>query len=255
MAAQYDNPAARLREILLAVHAAFPSQGQQEQVTGWAAFAQVLGFEEHSPEGIQALAGVTRLPDQVIADVRELGEDPEDEEHLLLHLDHLQAAMRKVAGRTPLYVAFSVFAPGGQVPMSAAVHGLAHVARVLHRANPSHQLSDEDLARLEALIQELMREVSEAAKLPAAIRLPLLGHLHEMLQTVHMAKILGMGAVEGALDAMLGGLLRRPEAADPLREAGLMDRFREWITTFNGVISVGTGATGLGQQVLRMLSG
>ncbi|MGP3753382.1 hypothetical protein [Streptomyces sp. IBSNAI001] len=252
MTPTYDNPAARLREVLLAVHGAFRTRQTQEPISSWLAFAQVLGVEQHSSAGLHAIAGVARLPDLVIEGIRALGEEPEEEEHLLLHLDGLQNAMASLIARNSLYQVFSVFAPGGEVPKSAAVHSLASAARVLHRTAPAHSMSDEDIARLEDLIVDLMREVS-AAKLPPNASLLLLQHLQALLQSVQMVRIYGRDGVEVAFDAFVGAVLRRPETAEPLRQANLMERFREWVTTVNGIISVGTGAAGLGQQVMRVL--
>lgn len=247
-----DNPAARLREVLLAVHGAFPVQRAQEPISGWQAFAQVLEVEPHSSAGLHAIAGVAQMPDLVVEGIRALGEEPEEEEHLLLHLDGLQNAMASLIARNSLYQVFSVFAPGGEVPKSAAVHSLASAARELHRAAPVHSMSAEDIARLEGLIVDLMREVS-AAKLPPSASLLLLHHLHALLQAVQLVRIYGRDDVEGAFDAFVGAVMRRPETAEPLREANLMERFREWVTTVNGIISVGTGAASLGQQVIRVL--
>ncbi|MGW6723595.1 hypothetical protein [Streptomyces sp. NPDC054995] len=252
MTPTYDNPAARLREVLLAVHGSFPGKRAQDPIAGWQAFAQVLGVDQHSSAGLHALAGVTRLPDLVIEGIRALGEEPEEEEHLLLHLDGLQNAMGSLIARNSLYQVFSVFAPGGEVPKSAAVHSLASAARVLHRAAPVHAMPDEDITRLEGLIVDLMQEVG-AAKLPASASLLLLHHLHALLQAVQMVRIYGRQGVENAFDAFVGAVARRPETAEPLHEASLMERFREWATTVNGIISVGTGAAGLGQQVMRVL--
>ncbi|MYZ34411.1 MULTISPECIES: hypothetical protein [unclassified Streptomyces] len=252
MTPTHDNPAARLREVLLAVHSTFPVKRAQEPISGWQAFAQVLGVEQHTSAGLHAIVGVAQLPDLVVEGIRALGEEPEEEEHLLLHLDGLQSAMASLIARNTLYQVFSVFAPGGEVPKSAAVHSLASAARVLHRVAPVHSMSNEDITRLEGLIGDLMREVS-AAKLPPTASLLLLHHLHALLQAVHMVRIYGRGGVEGTFDAFVSAVVRRPETTDPLREANLMDRFREWVTTVNGIISIGTGAAGLGQQVIRVL--
>ncbi|MFB8379048.1 class I SAM-dependent methyltransferase [Streptomyces rubiginosohelvolus] len=247
-----DNPAARLREVLLAVHATYSHKRAQEPISSWQDFAQVLEVEQHSTAGLHAIAGVARLPDLVIEGIRALGEEPEEEEHLLLHLDGLQNAMASLIARNSLYQVFSIFAPGGEVPKSAAVHSLASAARALHRAAPVHSISDEDVARLEELVVNLMGEVG-ATKLPPNVSLLLLHHLQALLQSVQMVRIYGRGSVEGTFDAFVGAVLRRPETVEPLREANLMERFSEWIATVNGIISIGTGAAGLGQQVMRVL--
>ncbi|MEU0354082.1 hypothetical protein ACFV10_14560 [Streptomyces cyaneofuscatus] len=252
MTLTHDNPAARLRDVLLAVHRAFPNSRAQEPISSWQAFAQVLEVEQHTSAGLQAIAGVAHLPDLVVESIRALNEEPEEEAHLLLHLDGLQAAMTGLVARKSLYQVFATFAPGGEVPRSAAMHSLASAARVLHRADPLHAMSDEDVARLEVLIVDLMDEVN-AAKLPPRANFLLLQHLHALLQAVHLVRIYGRGGVEGAFDAFLGAVVRRPETAEPLHEANLLDRFKDWVSTVNGIISVGTGAAGLGQQVMRML--
>ncbi|WP_411083713.1 hypothetical protein [Streptomyces sp. cmx-18-6] len=252
MTLTHDNPATRLRDVLLAVHRAFPNSRAQESISSWQAFAQVLEVEQYTSAGLHAIAGIAHLPDLVVESIRALNEEPEEEAHLLLHLDGLQAAMAGLVARRELYKVFTAFAPGGEVPRSAALHSLASAARVLHKADPLHAMSNEDVARLEVLIVDLMDEVN-AAKLPLSTSLLMLRHLHALLQAVHMMRVSGRGGVEGAFDAFLGAVVRRPETAEPLHEANLLDRFREWVSTVNGIISVGTGAAGLGQQVMRML--
>ncbi|MFE9927421.1 hypothetical protein [Streptomyces sp. NPDC005533] len=252
MAPQQDNPAARLRDVLLAVHARFPGQRDQEQVLAWTAFAQTLEVGENTADGVHAIASVIQLPSQIIAAVRALGEEQDEEEHLLHGLDLLERAAAGVAARKPLYQVFSEIVHGGHIPQSAAVHGLLSVSRVLHRANPVQFFSEDDLARLESLITEMMSEVGTAA-LPGQLRILLLSHLHSMLQAVHVARVTGREDIEATFDALFGSVIRRPEHVESMREAGFVDRFRDWINSINGIISIGTGAVGLGQQVMRML--
>lgn len=252
MAPQHDNPAARLRDVLLAVHARFPGQRDQEAVLAWTAFAQTLEVGENTAAGVHAIASVIQLPTTIIAAVRSLHEEADEEEHLLLDLDTLESAMAGVAARKPLFQVFSEIVPGGHVPKSAAAHGLLSVSRALHRANPTQFLSAEDLTQLETLITEMTSEVSAAA-LPAPLRILLLSHLHSMLQAVHVARVTGREDIEATFDALFGSVIRRPEHVESMREAGFVDRFRDWINSVNGIISIGTGAVGLGQQVMRIL--
>ncbi|WP_405678506.1 hypothetical protein OG859_13255 [Streptomyces sp. NBC_00048] len=252
MAPQHDNPAARLRDVLLAVHARFPGQRDQEAVLAWSAFAQTLEVGENTAAGVHAIASVIQLPSQIIAAVRALGEEQDEEEHLLHGLDLLESAMAGVAARKPLYQVFYEIVPGGHVPQSAAAHGLLSVSRALHRANPVQFLSEEDLTRLENLITEMMSEVGATA-LPPQVRILLLSHLHLMLQAVHVARVTGRDDIEATFDALYGSIIRRPEHVEAIHQAGFADKFRDWINSFNGIISISTGAVGLGQQVVRML--
>ncbi|MEU6398616.1 hypothetical protein ABZ867_16800 [Streptomyces cinnamoneus] len=252
MAPQHDNPAARLRDVLLAVHARFPGQRDQEAVLAWTAFAQTLEVGENTAAGVHAIASVIQLPTTIIAAVQALGEEPDEEEHLLLDLDILESAMAGVAARKPLYQVFSEIVPGGHVPRSAAAHGLLSVSRALHRANPTQFLSEEDLARLESLITEMMSEVGTVA-LPPQVRLFLLSHLHSMLQAVHIVRVTGREEIDATFDAIFGSVIRRVEQAEAIHEAGLADKFRDWINSVNGIINISTGAVGLGHQVMRML--
>ncbi|MFD9334265.1 hypothetical protein ACFWBF_07575 [Streptomyces sp. NPDC060028] len=252
MAPQHDNPAARLRDVLVAVHARFPGQRDQEAILGWAAFAQTLEVDENSAAGVHAIASVIQLPATIVAAVRALGEDSDEEEHLLFGLDTLESALSGVAARKPLYQVFAEIVPGGHVPKSAAAHGLLSISRALHRANPTQPLSAEDLTRLESLITEMMSEVSAGA-LPTQLRILLLSHLHSMLQAVHISRVTGREDIEATFDALFGSVIRRPEHVESMRETGFVERFRDWINSVNGIISIGTGTVGLGQQVMRML--
>ncbi|MFD9239874.1 hypothetical protein ACFWB3_31950 [[Kitasatospora] papulosa] len=246
-----DNPAARLQLLLMDLHRAHPSQQQQQQ-QAWVAACTLLDVEPDSPAGLQAMADVTRLPDQVIAAITEHVDDEEERQHLLEGMPLIRAAMRDLTQRQPIQTMFARFAPGGAVPLSGVVRDLASCSRLLNRAAPASVLSESELDHLQTLITGLMEQIV-GADLPADLRLLLLTHVRRMQEALQFVRIGGREAIQHELDAVLGAVIRRPEARESLREAGLLDKFKTWVDTLNGLLAVGTGSTQLAQTVARAI--
>ncbi|MFE4649900.1 hypothetical protein [Streptomyces sp. NPDC056707] len=97
-----------------------------------------------------------------------------------------------------------------------------------------------------------MNEVTDTG-LDAGLRLLLLAHLRKMLEAVQLVRVGGRALIEEQLDVIVGTVIRRPEAAETLQRTGLFDKLRTWVDTMNGLLSVGTGATQLGQAVTRAI--
>ncbi|MCX5316037.1 hypothetical protein [Streptomyces sp. NBC_00154] len=74
-----------------------------------------------------------------------------------------------------------------------------------------------------------------------------------MLEAVQLVRVGGRALIEEQLDAIVGTVNRRPEAAETLQRTGLLEKLRTWVDTMNGLLSVGTGATQLGQAVVRAI--
>lgn len=246
-----DNPAARLHTLLLDLHEAHPRQ-QNQQRQAWHAICSLLGVQPDSPAGLQAVADVVRLPDEVTEAIGAHVDDEEEREHLLEGMSLIRNAMTVVVSRNTLQGMFECFAPGGSVPLSGIVRDLASCSRVLHRSAPTSALSDAELDHLKTLIVGLMDQVIETG-LDAGVRLLLLAHLRKMLEAVQLVRVGGRAAIEEELDAVVGAVIRRPEAAVTLQRSGLLEKLKTWVATMNGLLTVGTGSTQLGQAVMRAI--
>ncbi|MFC8005593.1 hypothetical protein ACFUCH_13335 [Streptomyces olivaceus] len=253
MAYYTDNPAGRLHKLLLDLHAALPTDQQQKSKQAWAAIVDLIGNEAGLAGEASIISGVVALPAQIREAVGALREDDERKEHLLAGLDGIERAMNHVMMRQHLYGVFTAFATNGVVPQSAAVSSLSYCSYELHRSIPEVTISDDDLVRIVEMINDLLREVSEA-ELPNVVKRAMLNHLTVLLQAAHNVRFAGTQPLDDALFA-LSGSIGRTMAHEDLARAGLWERVKKAVQTINLMVSTGQATAQLGQSVAGVLDG
>ncbi|WP_431986279.1 hypothetical protein [Streptomyces griseoflavus] len=253
MAQYIDNPAGRLHKFLLDLHAAYPHEQQQKQTQAWVAVVEMVGNDLGMAGEVQIIGAVATLPGQIREAVAQLSADEERKEHLLLHLDEVERGVVKLLGRQPLWQTFLSFATNAEVPRSAAISALSHCSYELHRAMPEVVVSDEDLARIVDMINELIAEVHEA-KLPETAKRAMVDHLMALLQAAHNVRIAGTQPLDDALFALTGSLARTTSPED-LAQAGLWERFKGALQTWDLMLSTSQSAGQLGQAIAGILTG
>ncbi|MBY8888058.1 hypothetical protein K7472_24920 [Streptomyces sp. PTM05] len=254
MAEHLDNPAGRLHALLLELHRRH-SQSPQGALA-WDALAAITvpQYGASSPEAVVALAQVLALPMEIRDAVAAFTVDDVDEmEHLLEHLDEVESALALMTNRGQnLQQFFIKFAPGCDVPRSAAVGRLSTCSRALRSYRPEPVISAEDLSRIEQAITSLMSDVAEMELEPDA-RILLLRHLHAMLRAVHQVRITGCAPLEESLDAFVGALVRQPTAVAQLEDRGVLPRLTKLGQMINAAVAVANGAFELGNKVLALV--
>ncbi|MER8028560.1 hypothetical protein ABTZ78_06250 [Streptomyces bauhiniae] len=246
-----DNPAGRLRTLLLDVHQASPNRN----VLAWDVIAKVL-VPAHGPSSsisLAAMAHLLELPSQIRAAVDMLDEDAEEKEHLLENLDKVQSFLSQVANRnTTLDAAFQLLVGGGDIPNSAAVQSLAHCSRRLHRLSPEPDISYEEVDELIQSVTGLMADIRESS-LDGAAKGLLLHHLHRLLQALDLIRITGSAPVEESLDAFLMAAQRHPEVMDEVRGRGFGERLASIANVIRSVFGITQGVHQLGTEVHAVL--
>ncbi|MFJ2402878.1 hypothetical protein ACIOUE_16410 [Streptomyces xanthochromogenes] len=251
--AQYrDNPAGRLEKLLLDLYAATSGEQAQRQKEAWRAVVDLAGGEPSFPRQMSVVGIVVGLPRQVRESVEYLPLDEERKDHLLLHLDKVEAGMVQLATRQTLYAMFTAFATGGVVPQCAAISSLSHCSYELHHSMPEITVSDEDLARIVDLITDLMAEVAEA-KLPAQVKRALLHHLTTLLQAVHDIRFAGTQPVDDALFALLG-VAGRADCQEKASADSWWRKFVSVVQDLGNLLSVGQNAAQVGQGIAGFLN-
>ncbi|MFE6315853.1 hypothetical protein [Streptomyces rochei] len=253
MAQYIDNPAGRLHKFLLELHATYPNDQQQKQKQAWPAIVEMVGNDLGVSGEVQIIGAVATLPRQVREAVAQLSVEDERKEHLLLHLDEVERGIDQLLGRQTLWHMFVSFATNADVPRSAAISALSHCSYELHRAMPEIVLSDEDLARIIELINELINEV-HGAKLPDAVKRAMLDHLMALLQAAHNVRIAGPQPLDDALFALTGSL-GRTTSPEELAQAGLWDRLKSALQTLDLMLSTSQSAGQIGQAIAGILTG
>ncbi|MDX3610293.1 hypothetical protein PV702_28475 [Streptomyces sp. FL06-04B] len=253
MAQYIDNPAGRLHKFLLDLHAAYPNDQQQKQKQAWAAVVELVGNDLGLDGELRIISAVATLPGQVRDAVSQLSVDDERKEHLLLHLDEVERGIGHLLGRQALWHMFSGFATNAEVPRCAAISALSHCSYELHRAMPETVVSDEDLARVIDMINELIDEV-HGAKLPEAVKRAMLEHLVALLQAAHNVRVAGTQPLDDALFALVGSL-GRTTSDEELAQAGLRERFKNALQTLDLMFSTSQSAGQIGQAIAGILTG
>ncbi|MEV0577626.1 hypothetical protein [Streptomyces sp. NPDC050392] len=248
-----DNPAGRLRKLLLDLHAATPNDHQQKQKSAWTAIIELAGGEASLTREMSVVGAVVDLPKQVRDSVSALPVEDERKEHLLLHLDEIERGMDQAATRQPLFSMFTAFATGGVVPQSAAVVSLSHCSYELHLAAPEVTLSDEDLARIIELINGLMAEVA-GANLPDHVKRAMLNHLTTLLQAAHDIRFAGTQPLDDALFALVGAA-RRVDDQEGLARQSWWRKFMNVVQDLSNLMSTGQSAAQVGQGIAGVLGG
>jgi hypothetical protein len=215
-----DNPAGRLRSLLIRLHRTALNR------PAWDATVRLLvpDAPTSSPEALMAMTRLMELPADIRAAVDALDEDEEEKEHLLEHLDKVEAFLTNIASRTfILHQAFQALAAGGDVLNSAAVQSLGTCSRRLHRYNPEPVIPREEVDGLIRSVTSLMDDI-RASSIENAAKFLLLHHLHRLLQTLDFIRITGAAPVEESLDAFLGAFARSPEAGQEAGRHGFVER-------------------------------
>ncbi|MEU6235389.1 hypothetical protein [Kitasatospora sp. NPDC047058] len=255
MAVEYtDNPAGRLRSLLLALHDRVQREGDKP---AWECWAWLLAPDAppSSPGPWTRFAAVLQLPGQIREAVASLDLDEEDKEHLIEHLDKIENALAAstTTGHSMTHV-LSIFAPAADVPGSAAIQSLLTCSRALHRHCPEREASEEALQRISEAVTQLMEEILESA-VDADIKRLLLAHLRSVLEAVQNARVTGQAPIEEATDAMLGAIARRPSVVARLQSLGLLSRIKTTIDTVNAVLAMEQEGNRLIHKVMEMLGG
>ncbi|MCX5391530.1 hypothetical protein [Streptomyces sp. NBC_00094] len=252
MADYLDNPAGRLRDLLLALHAATSGEQQQKQTLAWDAIVDLVDPGASWARQMSIVGLVVDLPVRVREEVRLLSVDDDHKETLQQHLDEIENGMAQVASRQSLHAMFTAFAPGADVPRSGAITGLGYCSYELHRAVPEVVISDDDLARIAGLINELMEGIAEA-QLPAPVKRAMLAHLTTLLQAVHDVRFAGTEPLGDALFALLGSA--HGMGAEENLKQGLWSKLMTVARDLGGLLSSGQSAAQLGQGIAGMLGG
>ncbi|MGY1998161.1 hypothetical protein ACR31U_17550 [Streptomyces rochei] len=253
MAQYIDNPAGRLHKFLLDLHATHPHDQQQKQKQAWVAAVEMVGNDLGVSGEVQIIGAVATLPRQIREAVSQLAVDDERKDHLLLHLDEVERGIDHLLGRQTLWHMFVCFATNGEVPRSAAISALSHCSYELHRAMPETVVSDEDLARIIDMVNGLINEV-HGAKLPEVVKRAMLDHLMALLQAAHNVRIAGTQPLDDALFALTGSL-GRTTSPEELERAGLWERLKSALQTFDLMLSTSQSAGQIGQAIAGILTG
>ncbi|MFE3494468.1 hypothetical protein ACFXOS_15530 [Streptomyces sp. NPDC059175] len=239
-----DNPAGRLRTLLIELHRTPPN------TVAWDATVRVLAPQASasSPEALRAMTRLLELPADIRRAVDALDEDEEEKEHLLEHLDKVETFLANVASRNHiLEQVFKVLAAGGDVPNSAAVQSLGTCSRRLHRYSPEPVIPREEVDALIESVTTLMGDI-RASSLENAAKILLLHHLHRLLQALDLIRITGAAPVEEGLDAFRGALSRNPEAMQEAEQHGFTERLAAIANTIGRLFDISRGIRQLGTE-------
>ncbi|MFF0834183.1 hypothetical protein ACFYWF_14635 [Streptomyces sp. NPDC003344] len=248
-----DNPAGRLRKLLLDLYTRHRNDQEQKQKPAWAAVLELAGVENHLEREMAVIGAVACLPARVREAVHALPVEEERQEHLLAHLEEVERAMGHLLTRQSLWTVFTSFAPGGIVPQSAAISSLSHCSYELHRSVPEPSVSDEDLERIIDMIHSLMLEIAKA-DLPDVVKRAMLNHLAVLSQAANNVRFAGSQPLEDALFALMGAA-SRVNAQEDLVRVGLWDKFKSTVQTLGAMLSTGQSAIQLGQGIAGILGG
>ncbi|MFI1029836.1 hypothetical protein [Streptomyces sp. NPDC020951] len=248
-----DNPAGRLRKLMLDLYAQNQTDQVQKQKPAWTAILELAEVEGSLAQEMAVIGAVVGLPAQVRGAVQVLPVDDDRKEHLLDHLAEVEHGMGQVLNRQTLWTVFTSFAPGGVVPQSAAISSLSHCSYELHRHAPEATVSDEDLARITDMINDLLMAVARA-ELPDAVKQAMLNHLMTLLRAAHNVRFAGTQPLDDALFALMGAA-SRANAQEDLERVGLWDKFKNAVQTLGTMLATGQSALQLGQGIAGFLGG
>lgn len=240
-----DNPAGRLRTLLIELHGTPPNTPAWERV----AALLVPTDTPSSPAALRAMTRLLELPSDIRTAVEALDEDEEEKEHLVEHLDKVEAFLTSVANRNAnLGQALqSTFAAGGDIPNSAAVQSLSTCSRRLHRYSPEPVIPREEIDELIQSVTALMNDI-RASSLDGAAKGLLLHHLYRLLQALDLIRITGAAPVEESLDALIGAVSRNPEAMQDARRQGFAERLAAIANTVKTVFDIARGIRQFGTE-------
>ncbi|MFE3180791.1 hypothetical protein ACFXKR_07790 [Streptomyces violascens] len=242
-----DNPAGRLRGLLMSLYHGFPNQNER----AWEATVQMLvpTAAPSSPVAFGAMTRLLELPSDIRAAVDALDEDEEEKEHLVEHLEKVAHFLTNVANRNmTLNQAFQLFAPGGDVPNSAAVQSLGNCSRRLHRYSPEPVIPREEIDDLTRSVAKLMEEI-RASSLNAGSKRLLLHHLYCLSQALDLVRITGGVPVEESLDSFLGAVSRNPETSEDARQNGFGERLAAVANAIRMAFDIARGVRQFGTEV------
>ncbi|MGW4552469.1 hypothetical protein ACWEOV_02310 [Streptomyces sp. NPDC004365] len=241
-----DNPAGRLRTLLIELHQRNPNQN----VASWEAMAAILvpTASPSSPTVLQAMTRLLELPLDIRAAVEALDEDEDEKEHLLEHLDKVETFLTHVVNRnTALVGAFKLITVGGDVPNSAAVQSLRNCSRRLHRYSPEPVIPREEIDELIQSVTTLMADIRTSG-LEGSAKSLLLHHLHRLLQALDLIRITGTAPVEESLDAFFGAVHRDPEAMEAARRHGFGERIATIASVIRSAFDIARGVHQIGTE-------
>jgi hypothetical protein len=247
-----DNPAGRLRLLLLQLHRA---NQNNTNVSAWEAWVALLAptASAFSPEALAAMTRLLELPGAIRVAVGALREDEDEEQHLLEHLDKVELFLGASSARTnALTQAYAVFASGPDISNSAAVQSLGTCSRHLHRRSPELGIPRDEIDRLIQAVATLMGEV-RASSLDGATQVLLLRHLHKLLESLELVRITGVAPVEESLDAFAAALARHPQASEDVSRSGFGERLGTIANTLRGLFNIARGINEVAAESHTML--
>ncbi|WP_405886901.1 hypothetical protein OG739_18215 [Streptomyces longwoodensis] len=239
-----DNPAGRLRTLLIELHRMPPN------TLAWDAMVRILAPEASasSPEALRAMTRLIELPADIRAAVDGLDEDEEEKAHLVEHLDKVEKFLTNITSRTTtLQQVFQILAVGGDIPNSAAIQSLGTCSRRLHRYNPEPVIPREEVDALVQSVTTLMGDI-RASSLENAAKLLLLHHLHRLLQALDLIRITGAAPVEEGLDAFFGAVSRNPDVMQEAGRHGFSERLATIANTVRTAFDVARGIRQFGAE-------
>ncbi|MFD4546466.1 hypothetical protein [Streptomyces sp. NPDC058466] len=241
-----DNPAGRLRTLLLELGKMPPN------VLAWEGLAEILvpGASRSTPDVFRAMTLLMDLPVDIRNAVAALDEEDEEEkEHLVEHLEKVEAFLVTTASRSASlsHALQSTFAPGGDVANSAAVQSLSTCSRRLHRCSPEPVIPQQELDELVGAVNSLMNDI-RASSLNGAAKSLLLHHLHRLLQALDLIRITGAAPVEESLDAFFGAVSRNAEVMQDARRLSFAERLAAVASTIRTAFDIARGVHQLGAE-------
>lgn len=247
-----DNPAGRLRLLLLQLHRA--NQGNPN-VSAWEAWVALLAptASPSSPEALAAMTRLLELPGAIRAAVSALHEDEDEEQYLLEHLEKVEQFLGTSSARTnALAQAYAAFASGPDISNSAAVQSLGACSRHLHRRSPEIGIPRDEIDRLIQAVNTLMSEV-RASSLDGATQALLLRHLHKLLESLELVRITGTAPIEESLDAFAAALARHPRASEDVSRSGFGERLSTIANTLRSLFNIARGINDVADESHTML--
>lgn len=245
-----DNPAGRLHNHITAfLHFQVPNSPQHPSVI----WASALGIPsgEATPRFVQRLAALIRLPEEILAELAKV--DPGLYDH-----DFVTRWTQKVPGG----IAPALFSPMNSAQVAerfdpASLASLESCSYVLHQHRPQRVFADDELARINELIESLLTELEESAGIDADLRDFLWFHATELANAIRDIDVRGPAAVEAAFDQAVGAAQRRMD----LTVRAAKENMPAWQKFFNVIVAIAaalqiaTSSLALPGQIQQELDG
>ena len=232
--AELDNPAGRLLHLLRLLRRKASRGGSMPLGH---ALSDVLGADrEDGAETLRRLAAMMDLPAQIRGDVARL---PFDASSHVRKLRVIERALLKIDVETSAKVWVAQLDP-------TAMHELELCSSLLSQHLSNGIADQSSLDKLRDRIHDVIDECKESINVPAEIRVILLAHLHEMLRAIDLYPVVGLDALESAVERGIGALVIRPELRDV--ESSLLSKFRRVLADAANVVTIATGVVVLGNQ-------